>query len=444
MRAHASGIERLLIRPVPLALVLVALLCAALSGLAAPRWPVAHADGPTITIASPGSAQGPVQTGIRVVATGWNAGNLADDVVKVFYNASNNNGPCGDPNNSQTLADTNKIPGVPDQHLGQNVTTWTIEFQWPSNTGIGQFYICAFDTTTPTQVTASTQPFNVLSTTLPAITVDKPFLNVGDQITVNGTGFLPGNQPIDLYLSEQVQQAGVRLTTVTAGNDGSFSQKITLPMSPSGQLYIVALSRPSVGGAIPPLSAAQQVTIGATPSTPTPGPSPTVSPSPTATTTASVPTTPEKTTSTSGLILTVLIVLLVLVILAIIGVLIWYVAGTRPPAGVGAPVPPARGRARAPVAPRRGQSGWQSASEWQSDDEWESQQGPWEEDEQGGWNDLPTEWDGESNPWPQNQGGPPSWSGPTGRGNSGAQRPTLRGPHRDDRQGRGRPGQDDW
>ncbi len=442
MRAQASGRERLLVRTLPLALVL-GMLCAALGGLVAPRGQVAHADGPTITIASPASAEGPVQTGIRVVGTGWNTGNLANDQVQVFYSPPSNNLPCGDPNQSQQRAQQYQIPGFSILNIGSG-TTWTIEFQWPSNTGVGQFYICAFDTTTPTQVTASTQPFTVLATTLPGITVSNNFPNVGDQITVNGTGFLPGNQPIDLYLTPQIQQTGTRLATVTAGNDGSFSQKITLPSSPSGQLNIVALSRPSVNGAITPLTAATQITVSATPSTPTPGPSPTVTPSPAATTTATAPTTTPTTTSTSksGLLLVVLIVLLVLVILAIIGVLIWYVVGTRPPAGVAAPPAPARGYARAPTAPRRTQSGWQSASEWQGDDEWESQQGPWEEDEQGGWNDLPTEWN--PDPWPQQQGGPSSWSGPTGRGNSGAQRPMPRGPNRDDRQGRGRPGPGDW
>jgi hypothetical protein len=420
------------------------MLCAALGGLVVPGGQVAHAaPNPGIAIVSPSSASGPVQTGIRIVGSGWNPG----DNVQVFYNAPANNSPCGDPNNSQGLAQSNAIPGVPTQTAGAD-GSWTVDFQWPSNTGIGQFYICAFDVNAPTQVTPSTQPFHVLSTTLPAITVDNAFPNVGDHITVSGTGFLPGNQPIDLTLAQPGQQTGVKLATVTAGNDGSFSQKVTLPMSPSGQLNVVATSRASVSGALPPLSAAQQITVGATPSTPTPGPTNTPTPDPTATTTTTTTTgASSPASSKSGLILTVLVVLLALVILAIFGVLIWYVAGTRPPAGVGAPgAPPPPTRARAPVAPRRGQGGWQEQAEWQSDDEWESQQGPWEEDEEGGWSDLPTRWNEEANPWPQSgPGAPPTWSGPAGPGSSGPQRPTPpRGPNRDDWQGRARPGQDDW
>jgi hypothetical protein len=444
MRSYAPGIDRLLVRSLPLALVL-GLLGAMLCGLVGPHGQVAHADNPSVNIVSPSSAQGPVQTGIRVVGAGWNQGAM----VQVFYNKSAPNLPCGDPANSQALAQATPIPGfAAPLNLGQN-TTWTIDFQWPSTTGIGQFYICAFDTTTPMQVTPSSQPFNVLSTALPAITVDKQFPNVGDQITVSGQGFLPGNQPVDLLLTQPDQQTGTKLGTVTVGNDGSFTQQVTLPASPSGQLDVVAVSRTPVRGALPPLIAKAQVTVGPTPSTPTPGPSPTPTPDPTATatpTTSTVGSAPP--TSKSSLILTALIALLVLVILAIFGVMIWYVAGTRPPAGVGAPGgPPPPLRARAPVAPRRTQDSWQSLPDWQAeDDEWEGQQGPWEEDSQGGWNDLPTQWSNEVNPWPQGQGpgAPPSWSGPAGRGNAGAPRPAPpREPDRDDWQGRARPGQDD-
>jgi hypothetical protein len=444
MRSHASGIERLLVRPLPLALVL-GLLCAALSGLAAARWQVAYAANPSVAIVSPTSPQGPVQTGIQVVGAGWNP----SANIQVFYNAPANNQPCGDPNNSQNLAQTNKIPGVSTQ-VAQPDGSWKIDFLWPT-TATGQFYVCAFDSTTPTQVTPSTQPFDVLSATPPSISVDKSTPNIGDQITVTGLGFLPGNQPVDLFLAQPGQQTGTSLGTVTVAPDGSFSQKVTLPTSPSGQLSIVALSRTPVSDALPPLDASVPITVGATASTPTPTPAGTVTPSPTTTTTTT--TTGTSTPSASGLILVALIVVLVLVILAIFGVLIWYVAGTRPPAGYGAPsAPPPPGRSRVPVAaPRRGQGGWQSQPGWQTEDEWEGVQGPWEEDEQGGWNDLPTQWGDESNPWPQDQGGqsgpgaPPSWSGPAGRGNAGVQRPAPpRGPNRDDRPGRARPGQDGW
>ncbi|HLV98422.1 MAG TPA: hypothetical protein VKT82_07055 [Ktedonobacterales bacterium] len=439
MRSHASGIERLLVCSLPLALVL-GLLGAALGGLVDARGQVAHADNPSITIVSPTTANGPVQTNVQINGAGWNPGAS----IQVFYSAPANNQPCGDPNNSQTLAQTNAIPGVGTQTAGGD-GSWKVGFQWPSNTGTGSFYICAFDKTTPTQVTPSAQPFQVLSTTLPGITLSNGFPNAGDQITVTGTGFLPGNQPIDLILAQQGQQTGANLGTATADGNGNFQQQVTLPLSPSGQLSIVALSRTPVQGALPPLIASQQVTIGAAPSTPTPTPAPSVTPSPTATATTVATTTPNTTTtssSKSNLLLVLLVVALVLVILAIFGVLIWYVVGTRPPPNVGAPPgSPPPGRTRAPVAPRRTtqSSGWESLPDWQQDDEWEGDQGPWEEDEQGGWNDLPTQWSDESSPWPQS--GP---SGPGGRGSAGAQRPAPRGPNRDDWQGRARPGQDGW
>lgn len=446
MRSDPSWIARLLARSLPLALML-GILCTAFSAVVAPRWPIAHADAPSLSIVSPSSASGPLNTGIRVVGAGWNPGAN----VQLFYSAPANNIPCGDPNNSQALAQSNPLPGVSTQ-VADPAGSWTIEFQWP-NTGIGSFYICAFDTTTPTQVTPSNQPFQVLSTTLPSIHLSNASPNVGDHITVDGQGFLPGNQPVDIYLAPLGQETGAKLATVIVGNDGSFTQDVTLPASPSGQLSVTALSHPAVNGAIPPLSAEQPVTVGATPSTPTPTPAGTVTPAPTQTTTPTT-TTPRTTGSSSSLVLVALVVVLALVILAIIGVLIWYVAGTRPPDGVGVPAAtPPPGRSRAPVASRRSQSGRQAQQGWQGDDEWEGQQGPWEEDDQGGWSDLPTQWSDERNPWPQNQGGqsgpgaPPSWSGPTGRGNAGAQRPTPpRGssPNRDDWPGRARQGQDDW
>jgi hypothetical protein len=440
MRSHASCIERLLARSLPLALAL-GMLCAAFSAALAPRWQVAHAANPSLSIVSPVSARGPQQTGVRVVGMGWNPSSS----VQLFYSAPTNNQPCGDPNNSQALAQASPLPGVSVQ-VADPSGAWTIEFQWP-NTGIGQFYICAFDVTTPTVVTPSNQPFQVLSTTPPSIKVDKPFPNVGDQITVDGTGFLPGNQPVDLYLAQLGQQTGAKLATVIVEGDGSFTQQVTLPASPSGQLRITALSRPSVTNAITPMSAETPVTVGATASTPTPTPGGTVTPAATQTTT---PSTTGDNGASSNLILVALVVALAMVILAIFGVLIWYVSGTRPPAGLGAPPPgPPPGRSRAPVAPRRSQSGWQGQQGWQGEDEWDGQQGPWEEDDQGGWSDLPAQWPDERNPWPQDQGpgGPPPWSGPTGRGNSGAQRPTPpRGsnPNRDDWQGRARQGQNDW
>ncbi len=351
--------------------------------------------------------------------------------------------PCGDPNNAQATAQQNPLPGVALQ-VADATGGWTIEFQWP-NTAIGQFYICAFDTTTPTAVTPSSQPFQVLSTTPPSISISNNSPNIGDTITVQGQGFLPGNQPVDIYLAPIGQQTGTKLATVTVGNDGSFSQDVTLPSSPSGQLTVTALARPAVNGAIPPMSAQVPINVGATASTPTPTPPGTATPAP-------AQTSPGTTSNSSGsgLILVLLVVLLVLVILAIFGVLIWYVTGTRPPAGVGAPMTsPPPSRSRAPVAPRRSQASWPNQQGWQSDDEWEGLAGPWEEDEQGGWSDLPTQWSDEGNAWPQNpsQGGPPPWSGPTGRGNSGGQRPLPpRGsaPNRDDWQGRARQGQDDW
>ncbi len=411
--------------------VLVAALC---GPIAAPGAPVARAADPTIVIASPASVSGPVETQLLVAGSGWNPGGN----VRLFYNAPANNQPCGDPNDAQNLA---------QQHPLSNGTitaqqpdgSWTLPVQWPS-TGTGQFYICGFDIADPTLVVASPQPFQVLSPNPPSLDPLQPaFPNVGDQVKISGHGFLPGNQAIDLWLTTNPSQPsqGASLGTVTADGAGNFAQTVTLPTSQSGNLTIVAQSRPSTQGAPPPLVATMDVTIGATPSTATPGPTGTATSVPTATPVVATPGTGEGASSGSSaarVILVVLLVLLGLVIAAILGVLVWYFLGIRPPAGAGVSAGP--GRPRAPVTPRPSQPGWHSRANWEGEDEWEEQQGPWEEDAQGAWGDAPTQWGG----------GPPGRSAPaSGPQYEGVPRPPRpRPPSRDDWQGRAGPGQDGW
>jgi hypothetical protein len=382
-----------------------------------------------------------VSTGIRVTGAGWNPG---ESVQLYYYSMNAPMAPCDDAD-AQTLAGSQRIPGgaqVPIQSDG----TWHLDFQWPSTT-TGQFFICALDPTAM-QVVPSTQPFNVLSTTLPSVgPIMPPFPNIGDQITVQGSGFLPGGQAIDLKLAMPGnEKQAVLLGTATSDNDGNFSQMVTLPTTLSGNLELIASSRPSVSGALPPVSAVDtNLVVGGTASTPTPGPTgtATVTPVPTATQPA------QATTGTGGssggaasAILDVLIFLLALVILAIFGVLIWYFAGIRPPAGAAAAGAPAAAPPRVTGPSRRGSDVRSSQVEWPSDD-WDMQQAPWEEDEQGAWGDSSTQWDDGAGRRPS---GPPDWSGPQGRGRSWpdeSPRPrSSRPPSRDDWQGRSRSGQD--
>lgn len=446
MRSHASLIDRCWLRLVPLGLIFGVLL-AVLSGLAAPPSArAARADAaPGVTIVSPASASGPVQTGVRVTGAGWNAGS---SVQLYWYSASANNAPC-DPADAQTLAQSQPITGgsVSIKQDG----TWIVDFQWPSTSGTGMFFICAFDIASPAQVTASTQPFNVLSAALPAISSVMPSApNIGDQITVQGTGFLPANQTIDLKLATPgAENQAVTLGTTTSDGGGNFTQMVTLPTTLSGNLELIASTRPAVSGALPPeIAVYQNLVVGGMASTATPGPTNTPTNTP-------IPTAPPQTTGTtgsgggsgsSGAILDVLIVLLVLVILAIFGVLIWYFAGIRPPAGAAAVgMAPVAASPRVSGAPRRGPVGRQSQPEWPSD-EWEDQQAPWEEDEQGGWGSSSTEWGDGRGRQSSGPAAPPDWSGPAGRDrgrlDESPRPPSPRPPNRDGWQGRSRPGED--
>ena len=458
MRLQVSSRDQRFVRPRPLVLaVALGVMLAALGGLAmAPGAQVAYADAPSITIASPASASGPVQTGIRIAGAGWTPG----DTIDLFYSKLNNNQPCGDSTNAQTLAQSQPIPGSP-KTVDQD-GTWILDFQWPA-TGTGQFYICGFDTNTSSPATPSGQAFNVLSTATPSITSINPQLpNVGDQVKISGAGFLPGNQTLDLKLASPTNPSqGTSLGTATTDSGGNFTQTVTFPLTLSGGLLLIASSHPSANGAPAPLIAEVDVTVGATPSTPTPTPTSSATPSPAATTPVATATgttgTGSSESSSSGLIVGVLAVLLVLVLVAIFGVLAWYFAGIHPPAGGGSPG--TRGgapRARAPVAPRHEQQeGWQSLPDWGGEDDWEGQQGPWEEDDQGAWGPATAEWNQDAGRRPfQNQpnqsgpGFPPPQSGPQGREDGWPddfQRPSSRrAPYRDGGQGRSRPGQGEW
>lgn len=376
-----------------LAGVLLACVLALSGSLAVSVQPnIARAASPSISIVSPTSASGPAETHMQVSGAGWNPGAN----VQLYYSQPANGQPCGDPNTSQNQAQAhpfgNGLINV------QSNGSWALQAtQWPDNTGTGQFYICGFDVTNTTQVVASNKTFNVLSTTPPSLDAPQPaFPNVGDQVKISGHGFLPGNQPVDLWLTQTPSNPtqGASLGTATPDGTGSFTQQVTFPTTLSGNLTIVAQSRTSVSGAPAPLVASVDVTVGATASTPTATPTGSATPDPTATVRAT--TTPASTgtggssgSSTGKTILAFLLVLLTLVILAIFGVLIWYFVGIRPPPGVAPAVAPAAGRTRAPAAvPQRGPARRQSQAGWQGDDDWEEQQGPWEEDDQGGWGDV--------------------------------------------------------
>jgi hypothetical protein len=438
----------------PLAAVLVALLLGL--ALALPGAPVL-AQGtsaripatPTSDVTSPSSASGPIQTGVQVRGQGWNAG----ETIKLFYNPSTSQPPnppdCGDPNNAQALSQSQ---GLPTGNLTADQNgNWVANFQWPG-TSTGAFAICAFDPTAPAPppVIAASRAFKVLSSAVPTIATPQPaFFTAGDQVNVNVNNFLPGNQPVDIKITDSLanQAQATLLAMVTVDNNGNASQQVTLPTTLSGNLQIFAASHPAQGaaaGVLPPLFASQALVVGA--ASPTPGPTATPTPSPTVPPTATaVPVSTTGTGSTpkpssASTILTLLVALLGLVILAIFGVLIWYLVGIRTPTGrTVPPAAPPPSRPRAPAAPRGGTRGRYAPQE---EDEWEDQQGPWEEDTQGGWSG--SSW-GENSTQRDQRGGspPPRRGGASGGNRMPPQRGTRSGPP-DGRQRRPAPDQDDW
>jgi hypothetical protein len=408
---------------------------------------------PASDIVSPSSASGPIQTGVQVQGQGWNP----NETIKLFYNPSAQTPPtaadCGDPANAPTLSQNQPLAGPLTADQNGN---WVANFQWPG-TSTGLFAVCIFDPNAPEQVVPANQGFRVLSSAVPTISTPQPaFFNGGDMITINLNNFLPGNQPIDVKITNSLanQAQATLLATVTVDANGNASQQVTLPTTLSGNLQLFAASHPAPGaapGVLPPLFASQALSVGAV--TATPGPTETAAPSPTAppTVTAVAPGTGGNAgapkSSTSSTILTLLVVLLGLVILAIFGVLIWYFLGIRPP--VDAPAGPAMGpppaRTRAQVTPRGSMRG-RYPSQDEEADEWEDQQGPWEEDTQGGWSG--SDWGQGNAQWDQRGGyGPPPRGGPSGGGRTPPPRGGSGGrsrPGTGNEWQRPAPGQEDW
>ncbi|HEV2404227.1 MAG TPA: IPT/TIG domain-containing protein, partial [Ktedonobacterales bacterium] len=137
--------------------------------------PTVFAGGGGVGVSvSPGS--GPVGTYVTLTGNGFPVG----DNVSIAYTTGTS---CG----SGVITITGATATV-----GSNKIV-TIRFQWPA-TAQGAYTICAIDNTG--SHTASTQ-FTVVSANPPAITVSGPVTS-GQQVTVNGSNYLPGGGTVDI------------------------------------------------------------------------------------------------------------------------------------------------------------------------------------------------------------------------------------------------------
>jgi hypothetical protein len=257
--------------------------------LAAPAHHTAHSDNnPTLSLVQPanqsGGPQGPV--GAFVAARIQGAGNKTQ--FQLFYSVSN--GACA----QATMTQINNAAFTTNDN-----GDLTFFIAWPTDSGMGTFYLCAALSDGSSNIVQSDQTFEVVATVAPSISVAPAPVatattggggttqvtpgtgsgyTVGEQITINGTGFVPGGTQVGVYISGvqsvgNVNDLGDLLgSPLNAGQDGSFSTTVTLPSGRIGQEYIhVATTASGSSGAksYPPLLVATQF-IEVSPATPTP------------------------------------------------------------------------------------------------------------------------------------------------------------------------------
>lgn len=249
----------------------------------------AHGDNnPTLSLIQPANQQGGAQgpAGANIVARIQSAGSGVG--FQIFYSAAG--AQCD-------VATMTQINGA--SYTTNNNGSLTFTLVWPASSGTGTFYVCAVLGGDGTNIVQSNQPYQVSATAAPSIAIAPavvatatpgsggttqvtpgtgPTFTVGDQITISGTGFLPGGTQVGVYISG-VQSVGNDNdlgdslgSPQNTGTDGSFSTTVTLPSGRIGQEYIhVATTATGSSGSksYPPLLVASQF-IEVNPATPTP------------------------------------------------------------------------------------------------------------------------------------------------------------------------------
>jgi hypothetical protein len=243
--------------------------------------------------------------------------------------------------------------------LGSSVSSITADnsgafaatFIWPNATNDTStpYLICARDTANPTtNVITCDQQFQVLVAADPHITLAPVSsakgtgYSAGGPVHIGGVNFAPGNTQIEVFVTTSATfaaadfQPDTALKTqdgspITSDAQGSFSAIVVLPLSPTGQLFIHAVSAdgaPNGPTPFPPsLVANHAIQIGAV------QPTPSAQPSSTANTAGSHNAkTPKPRDHTLRIIAIALLGVLSLILFIVGGVLIASVAfGPRTP-----------------------------------------------------------------------------------------------------------------
>lgn len=232
-----------------------------LAVLALPAIVFASGAAPGVNV-SPSS--GPVGTHVSVTGSHFKAG---DKIVVGF-----SSGDC--------KSGVTTIAGAEGTVDGDG--TFIIPFVWP-NTPEGKYVVCAIDQTNGNTY-KSANPFQVLSTNSPAITINGP-VQAGQPVQVSGKNFLPGGGTVEvLYGPDGSNGCANSQGTADVGSDGSFAFTFNAPFTSSNETIVVTAVEPqSTCGESPVLQASANVQItAAAAATPTAAPTATTA-APTAT-----------------------------------------------------------------------------------------------------------------------------------------------------------------
>jgi len=118
-------------------------------------------------------------------------------------------------------------------------------FRWPAGTGTGSFGVCA----TANAFTFKVGSYQVLSASVPRISMTRPSLQAGKQATVSGAHFLPGGTRVNLIWRSTLGGQSIVLATAISSGSGAFSRSFIVPARSSTGSYVLSAI---VGSGSPP------------------------------------------------------------------------------------------------------------------------------------------------------------------------------------------------
>lgn len=267
--------------------------------------PTATTAPVTFSLVSPSAGSGPVGAQLTLSGAHWGHGDVA-------LGAATASASCGSPGSW--------VASFPSASPSGGSGSFTQSFIWPVslNSTSAPYFICAMSSAGTASVT-----YQVDSTAPPVISLSSGSVQVGAQVTINGSNFFT-SQPI--FINLQSASGTTRsLGTATAGPDGTFSYQYSAVPLDVGALTVIAVTQQE-GQAPPAIQATANLNVLA-------AASPTVTASRTpATATAqagAIPGTTQQTGGTSGAVIVGLIALMALVLAMLVGVFIFLMLRRR-------------------------------------------------------------------------------------------------------------------